>query len=147
MPRAILILGLCGSGKTHLARILQVSTGARVFEHVASDPQEYSQLLEHLRSGLDAIVEEVTYCDPLRRDSLLGDLSSIPGTVVKWIRFRNDLDTANWNVRTRMDKTGGGSITDHIANNLALTLLYHPPEDALVIPICRLPDPRGHGDR
>jgi len=130
MVRVTGILGLCGSGKSHRAHELD-PTGENTFDGIAGDSALRAQFFDHLHQGRDAIVEEVTYCDPVPRKQFEDDLAKI-GAEIVWECFENDLDKANSNVRNRTNK---GSVWEHLSYNERLTVIYVPPPDARMLDI------------
>ncbi len=68
MPKVTFILGLSGSGKTHLSEQLKRETGAEIFANLLSDDSGLSALIERLRHGEDGIVDEVRFCLPAYRE-------------------------------------------------------------------------------
>jgi hypothetical protein len=57
--KAILIYGLCGSGKSHLAAEIQKQTGAPIFES-AEQWGQWPKICLTLMQGNDCIIEEIT---------------------------------------------------------------------------------------
>jgi hypothetical protein len=135
MAKLTFILGLSGSGKTHLAEQLKKQTGAEVFENLLSDASNLAGLLECLRNGKDCIVDEVRFCLPVYRDQILQSLSQITELKVDWICYENDLESANWNVIHRKNK---GDPEGHLEINLRLHSQYEYPANAEIIPIRRI---------
>jgi hypothetical protein len=103
MPTVTFLLGLCGAGKSYLARELEAKTGGKVFEDLLHN-KAIPDLLETLKAGRHCIVHEIAFCDERDRDSIVNFLSGrIASLEIKWICFVNDLDSANWNVTYRND--------------------------------------------
>jgi len=140
MAKVTFILGLCGSGKTFLAKQLKVKTGAEIFEGVAGshNPNGMSEMLDRLRRGMDCIVEEIAYCCSHSRDVVVSALcSQVPEVQVEWICFENDLASANWNVEHRAD-AAKQDIPGHVDINRKYHCVYTYPEGAKIVPITRV---------
>jgi hypothetical protein len=137
MPKITFVLGLCGSGKSFYAQELHKQSGARVFENLLSDRTGtyYREFLRYVEAGNDCIVDEYQYCMGWRREEILQDLSRVPDRKIEWICFENDLQSANWNVTWRTNKSDSEG---HRWINEWLTSRYTCPEGAKVIPITRL---------
>ena len=135
MPKVTFILGLCGSGKTHLAEQLKKETGAEVFENLLTGGSSLPVLVQSLKSGKDCIVDEVRFCHPTYRHEIIQSLSEIEGLTIHWICYENDLESANWNVIHRKNK---GDPEGHLDINLRLHSHYEYPADAEIIPIRRI---------
>ncbi len=134
MPTVTFILGLCGSGKTHLATKLHRETRAVLFDEPIGRGQE-STIAECLRQGGDCIVEELFYCIAGYRDKMLALLTGIPDLRIQFICYENDLEAANSNVRTRTNK---GRIPEHIRLNETVSPHYSFPEPCELRPIFRI---------
>jgi GTPase SAR1 family protein len=105
MAKITFILGLSGSGKTYLSERLKKETGAEVFTNLLADDSGLTALIESLRDGKDCIVDEVRFCLPTYREQILHSLSQITSLDMRWICYENDLETANWNVIHRTNKS------------------------------------------
>jgi len=135
VPTVTFILGLCGSGKTHLSEELALQSGADIFESLVGN-NAFAELSQRLASGMDCIVEEICFCIPSWRDEILQILSQIEGLEVRWICFENDLDSANWNVDRRTNKADAET---HNRINQQLHPHYVYPNGADIRPIHRIP--------
>jgi hypothetical protein len=135
MPKVTFILGLSGSGKTHLSGQLKRETGAEIFANLLSDDSGLSALIERLRHGEDGIVDEVRFCLPAYREQIIQSLAQIGDLEIRWICYENDLETANWNVIHRTNK---GDPEGHLDINLRLHPHYTYPTNAEIIPIQRI---------
>lgn len=135
MPKVTFILGLSGSGKTHLSEQLKKETGAEIFANLLSDDSRLSALIECLRHGKNGIVDEVRFCLPAYREQIIQSLAQISDLEMRWICYENDLETANWNVIHRTNK---GDPEGHLDINLRLHPHYTYPANAEIIPIQRI---------
>ncbi len=134
MAKITFLLGLCGSGKSHLSVQLHEHTGAQVFESVLNSPALMG-IQQCLRDGNDCIVEEISFCFEHNRNVITAFLSAMPGVEVEWICFENDLECANWNVTHRRNK---GDPEGHCRINAHVHPQYTYPEGAKIIPITRI---------
>jgi hypothetical protein len=135
MPKVTFIVGLSGSGKTHLSEQLKRETGAEIFTNLLSDDSGPSALIECLHHGKDGIVDEVRFCLPAYREQIIQSLAQISDLEIRWICYENDLETANWNVIHRTNKGDPGG---HLDINLRLHPHYTYPANAEIIPIQRI---------
>jgi hypothetical protein len=135
MPKVTFIVGLSGSGKTHLSEQLKRETGAEIFTNLLSDDSGPSALIECLHHGKDGIVDEVRFCLPAYREQIIQSLAQISDLEIRWICYENDLETANWNVIHRTNK---GDPEGHLDINLRLHPHYTYPANAEIIPIQRI---------
>lgn len=101
---------------------------------------------------MDCIVEEIAYCCPQSRHTIVKALrSQIPEVDIEWICFENDLEGANWNVQHR-DDSGKQDIQGHIDINRKYHRVYTYPHGATIRPIMRVnqsrlfADPHGKRD-
>lgn len=132
MVRVILLVGLCGSGKSHWAST-HGPPGCIYFDDSAS---KYPALRQALLSGTDCIVEEVSLCRAEHRDYVMALLSDVPDLDIQWVYFENDLDSANHNVTHRTNK---GNARQHRIYNERLHIDYSIPPGVVALPITRLP--------
>lgn len=148
MGKVTFVLGLCGSGKSHLIEQLRRETGAAFFEGILGTHATAPLLpfLEHLSKGGDCLVEEITLCFAEARSRLIPLLEKIPGLEVEWICFENDLDSANWNVTHRRNKEAAeGQAEGHRFINAQVAPCYTHPEGARRLPITRIPPAEASG--
>src|SRR5882672_5364135 len=139
MPKVTFLLGLAGSGKSHLAEELRRATNAAVLEGVLGphDPLAVDGPTKRLLEGKDCIVEEIALCFEENRELIVSYLeSSVPGVEIAWICFTNDPESAEWNVRHRRNKS---DIENHLfINGLARDVQRtRPSSNALVSPTLR----------
>ncbi len=128
MAKVTFILGLCGSGKSHLAKSIP---GVTVFdEGFVDDAVQHERLFSELRAGRDCVVVEIWYCVERFRRAIEAEINrSVPGTVIEYLCFKNDLVRANENCRKRPDK---GDPEGHIRINTQISREYTCPPGAPV---------------
>jgi cytidylate kinase len=138
MAKLTFVIGLCGSGKSYLSEKLAESTGVRLFEGLVEKQQvDLPELLHALKNGLDCVVEEISFCIPENRESIVQIVQrEVPDAEIEWICFKNDLDAANWNVMHRTNKTEPDR---HKEINERVHRGYIYPEGCKPIPITRVP--------
>jgi hypothetical protein len=119
MPHAVLIVGLCGCGKSHLARCyatkgyvcLDESFEGRRF---AADPgknlstDKFNELKRQLAQGKNcAFTEAMLMFENERQEfePFLKELHTMKDVTVEWVFFANDLDSANHNCRNDPNRT------------------------------------------
>lgn len=151
MPHAVLIVGLCGCGKSHLARdyasrgyvCLDESFEGRRF---AADPgknlstDKFNELKQQLAQGKNCAFTEAMLMSAATRtefEPCLKQLEAMPGVTVEWVFFANDRESANHNCRNdpnREDPEGA------VRNNDRWTACYEIPAGHTPRPICRIPE-------
>ena len=136
MPKAIFILGLCGSGKSYIADEIRKTFPAELMDEGFNTDFEknYKKLVTNLREGKNCIIIEIEFCykDGLRefiKERLIKDL---PKTEIIWKCFENDMDKANQNIINRKNKEDPKG---HIEINLRISPKYTFPRDAEILPI------------
>lgn len=137
LTKITFLLGLAGSGKSHLADELNNKTGAKKFEGIAAPERAelLPAMIQCLMYGEDCVVEEIAYCRPVCREQVVTYFRSrVPSVEIEWICFENDLDSANWNVRNRTNK---GDVDGHLGINQFYHGVYEYPAGANIIPITR----------
>jgi len=141
MPEVTFIIGLCGSGKTTLAKKLsKENTHARLYMADTHGKYYYRDMRLTLLAGTDCIVEDICQSVEYYRRKMRGLLATVPGIVVKWIAFENDVRSANWNCAMR----GKRDPKAHCKINRRLRWRYTIPNGSEVLPITiqnRIPQP------
>jgi hypothetical protein len=140
MATATIVFGLCGSGKTWLARQISASTGAERFDGPYGN-NLWPAITATLQRGRDCVVEEICCCEePFRRDAL-ARLSRLQGVRVEWRYFENDLESANWNIDNAEDRPDKVP-EEHKRANVGTARRYTYPASGQPIPITRIPQRR-----
>ncbi len=121
MPFAVLIVGLCGSGKSHFARelaqrgyvCLDESFEGRDFAADIGSPlstDKFNELVKQLGLGKDCAFTEAMLMferNPKLFEPSLKKLQAMPGVTVEWVFFTKDLDAANHNCLNDPNRTDG----------------------------------------
>ncbi len=130
----IVILGLCGSGKSQLIKRLNVDV--RFDEGFDWNLNgEHEQLISAIKAGHSCAVVEVAYCAKSQRDAFVARVrTAIPNVVIQWKCFANDLKQANQNCVERRD---GRDVSALCSINAALAAVYTYPEGAEILPVWR----------
>lgn len=133
MVRVKFIVGLCGSGKSHL--IAQYDNTLMVFdEGVAPGWPAHGPFLEAVRMGHDCVAVEIAFRLPAYRALIEAEIRLIrPDLEVEWIFFANDLATANSNCMKDTKKKR--DVPGNLACNQAWTLDYDIPAGIIPIPV------------
>jgi hypothetical protein len=125
MPTVTFVLGLCGSGKSHIMdqmmylKVLDESFYARKDE-----------LFTALRSGKDCAVSEIQLCFADKRAEILAELAVVvPGVKVNWLCIENDERKASKNCHGRKKPNPAG----HASINAEVTKNYTYPEGAIIL--------------
>jgi hypothetical protein len=153
MPRVVLIVGLCGSGKSYLASeyvaqgyvCLDESFEGRSF---AADPgknlstDKFNELKRQLALGRNCAFTEAMLMFEHERENFtpcLKELQAMEGVKVEWVFFANDPDSANHNCRndrSRMDGEGRAALNERWSR------CYSIPDGHTPRPIVRIPERR-----
>ena len=139
MAKVTFLLGLAGSGKTYRAKELKTQTGAEILEGTEGEEKEklLRAMVQRLKDGKNCVVEEIAYCLPSHREAIVATLCSLVSDIeIEWICFENDLESANWNVKNREDKSD--AVQDHLHINQHYHGLYIYPSGADVKSIHRI---------
>lgn len=137
--KLILVLGLAGSGKSHLISLLK--NEFCIEEGFALDEENNIQkLLNGLSEGKCCVVSERKYRSTKERDAFLRRIvdASCPAPEVQIICFEKDLESANHNCRFRTNKSRDRNGEDHIQRNARDYEAYEIPVDAIVVRIHRI---------
>lgn len=135
----LLVLGLAGSGKSHVINAL--AKDFVIEENFApAEDRNIAALVCALNAGEYCIVSERKYRSKKERDTFIARVKASvnPPPAIHFMCFENDLAAANHNCMYRENKDGdpGGKI--HVAQNEGDTLSYEIPENAVVLKIHRV---------
>jgi hypothetical protein len=138
-PKLIVVMGLPGSGKTFYSKRLMKS-GLRCFDdfhadadgdsiEVAASP-DWPDLKESLKTGVDAVVGDIAFCEPSRRAALMEAVrAEVPSVQIEYLAFENNPARCLENLINVAD-------SDHrIAKLSEWAPRYVLPEGAIVMPI------------
>jgi hypothetical protein len=133
MVRVKFIVGLCGSGKSHL--IAQYGSTFKLFdEGVAPGWPAHGPFLEAVRLGQDSIAVEIAFRLPVYRALIEAELRLVRSDVeIEWLFFANNLQTANSNCPKDTKKQR--DVPGNLACNSAWTRDYDIPAGVIPIPI------------
>ena len=143
MPTLTVIIGYCGSGKSFWIEQKRVEfpdaycqdEGAQLIPSGGLDPKVAEQLKKR-----DCFVSLMECGDPRNRAALEASVQQlVPGAVVKWIFFENDVDKANRNCRN--DRQRSRAVEANVSQNNAFVPRFSIPDVSTVLPIHVLLDP------
>lgn len=148
MPRAVLIVGLCGSGKSHYAKELEQqgfvcldeSFEGRRFSADQGNLStgKFNELVKQLKLGKDcAFTEAMLMFEPeqVQFEPCVKQLEAMPGVVVEWVFFENNPDAANHNCRNdpnRTDGEGRAQLNDRWSNDYKIPAGQKPRPITLI---------------
>jgi predicted kinase len=113
MPTLTIVVGLPGSGKSEYIREYRAAdpaalvvddyhAGARDDSPAVTAGRAYPDLITILRDGRDALVADIAFTDTWRREELARVVTSdVPGVVLDWVYFENDLTACLANIARR----------------------------------------------
>lgn len=112
MPTLTVVVGLPGSGKSHLLAAYPVANPAALVVddyHAAprhdspavEDGRAYPELVAALRAGRDALVADIAFTDHAARAEFARVLGAEPGVELEWVFFENDLPACLANIARR----------------------------------------------
>jgi predicted kinase len=140
--KVTIIVGLPGSGKSHLIRKLRKrATGECVEDFMAfsyddsrrfTDSKHYPKLIRDLRKGRHSIIADIFFCDTALRDEAERVIQrDSPKSEIEWIYFENDPKTCRKNAVRR-----NRVIVDHDLVMIGrLATKYFFPEGISPIPV------------
>jgi alpha-D-ribose 1-methylphosphonate 5-triphosphate synthase subunit PhnL len=132
MPTLTIILGLCGSGKSHFAKMLTCKV--QFDEGFLNCQADHEWLFRALNHGEDCSIIEICYCSVAYRRIFLKELSErVKKVSVSWLCFENDIKAANRNCRRRPDRNP----KSHFRINRRLRKEYIYPEGAVMLKVWR----------
>src|SRR3954466_16038118 len=100
----IVILGLCGSGKSWLLDQLVVDVKSP-HDGFDLDSCHMQRIVDGLRANQSCAVIEIAFCEPGRRAAFEQEIRDlVPSVSIRYICFENDLQAANENCRRRNDE-------------------------------------------
>ena len=142
MAKAIFIVGLPGSGKTYYVCDLASEINAEKFDDFKADAidncshftfaRRYEELINKLRSGLDAIISDIDFCKTESRDEARQCIEQqVQGVEFEWIFFENDPEKCRKNI-IRREKTRGRSEPETIKKLEMYSKKYEIPDGSFV---------------
>lgn len=150
MAKLIVVVGLPGSGKSHLIRQRQAEcpgvcvqdfmANSHGHSHRFTDSRHYGDLVRDLRAGKDCVIADIAYCDTWSRVEVEGVIrQDVPGVTIEWQFFENDPARCEANVEWR----GRSNAPEEKKKIRELARKYHIPPDASVIPVWSVQDSDG----
>ncbi len=133
MAKLIIVMGLCGSGKSHLITklISESSMGVYVKDEgllTEKFEENYEYLLISLENGINSIVSGAEFCFKNNQEILVNRvIEDLPDVDIEYYAFENDLEKANNNVKKRTNKQ---DVEGHIEINNRLTKDYYIPDES-----------------
>jgi len=132
MPTLTIILGLCGSGKSHLIKL--IASEIRFDEGFLNCKADHEWLFRALKRGEDCAVIEICYCVESYRKQFLAELAHrVKKVHVRWLCFENDIRRANANCRLRPTRNP----KSHMRINRRVRKEYTYPEGATILKVWR----------
>src|ERR1043165_6554013 len=100
-----LIIGLCGSGKTKFIEQLDIDPALKFDEGFDWNRRgEHEAIIAALHAGKQCAAIEVEYCRAEARDRFVTKIrSAVPGAIIEFVCFENDLVQASKNCAARKD--------------------------------------------
>jgi hypothetical protein len=128
----IVVLGLCGSGKSTLVNEMELDGRRKFDEGVNKGGRQYEAFLAAVRQGSDCVISDIDYYSAASRETLLSDLQAVDRDIrVSWICFSNDRARADYNCRNDRTRTAE-QIRQNLAQNEHNERYFQPFEGAQV---------------
>jgi hypothetical protein len=150
VPDVKIIVGLCGSGKSHLAGDLAQQGYVVLDEKFAGErfaadsthlsPRKFEVLVEQLQQGKNCAFTEAMLMFPQVQQTFqpcLDRLRAMKGVTVEEVFFENDLEAANHNCMNDPNREDGTLWT---RQNEVWSPMYHIPDGLTPRQIERIPD-------
>ena len=142
MVKLYIVVGLPGSGKSHLLRELsKLCSGVCAEDYMASsindspqftDSRYYGDLIKDLQEGKDRVIADIEFCDTWRRIEVEQVVrQDVPEVTIEWRFFENDPEKCIANVERR----GRKNMEKEKFKIRHLSRKYHIPACAERIPI------------
>ena len=142
MTKFFVVIGLPGSGKSHLVRDLHKKYCAFAVEDYMKDSikglpqltksQHHNKLMCSLREGRNCVIADIEFCKRCRRDELERIVQDVvPGIKIKWRYFENDPEKCIKNVKHR----NSPNAQEEIEKIGCLSKQYYIPPNVKPIPI------------
>ncbi len=125
--RAILIVGLPGSGKSYTLRKYDL-----VDWDIHDDLRNIGSIEKSLLSGRNVVIADVNLCDINVREDAEAYLIRL-NTSVEWIFFENDPEQCRKNVEFRKTQ---GDLREVEGTIRRFSKIYNPPENSLKVWKC-----------
>ncbi|MBN9521927.1 AAA family ATPase [bacterium] len=146
MATLTVVVGLPGSGKTHLLDRLRATRPGAVADDYHAAPhgdspevtasRHYPALVTSLRAGLGCAVADIAFTDTGRRLELERVFrADVVGVTIEWVFFANDLEACLANVRRRCRE----SRTEEEEMARWLAPRYFVPEGVPALPVWASP--------
>jgi predicted kinase len=127
MTKAIVIVGLPGSGKSHYAARLAEKSGAIIFDDASKNYICPIDIMKDIIQHEDVILIDPMLCFQGVRDKAEQVLEEY-GVETEWVFFENDPERCAENAAARADKNVGPDIR-------AMSSFYCVPQDIIPLPV------------
>jgi hypothetical protein len=141
MSKVTFVIGLSGSGKTHM---VDGMTGVRKIQE--SFFARRDEFFAAIKAGEDCVISERAFLRKENQEEIVREiLATAPDTEIEWFCFENNLEKANRNCqRERKDKQPGSEAA-HMRMNEADSRFYNYPADATILPVWNGDDEKSGG--
>lgn len=134
MNNILFIVGLPGSGKSHLAQKINSDNGGKY--RIIDDPRSFDQILPYVNE--DLIITDPALCFPQNRELAIQKISEAnPEAKFDWIYFENDPQTCLRNSELRdQELIGKGKAPRKVDSFIKnLQQFYTIPEGSTVLSV------------
>jgi hypothetical protein len=131
-PHVIFLLGLCGSGKSHMAD--RINADIKIDEDFLDSRSMHKGLISAIKKKKTIVITEIAYCVEKYRKEVCREILKVDsGAQIDWICFENDLFRANKNCKERSNKGPQEQVKAHMRINRNLSEKYTYPKGAIIL--------------
>lgn len=122
MNKITIIVGLPGSGKTHLGNRLSKEMGIPFFDDCATDKNSWDAAVAHIKSGGDCILTDPKFCRPKTMATLTTKIAEVMvgGVMYNYHYFANEPEVCIRNLQDRDERV----VSDRFVRELSAE--YNP---------------------
>lgn len=133
MANIIIIVGLPGSGKSHLGKAVSQNRTIPFYDDCITEVEIWEQVEACLRNNNDCVLADPGFCISKYRDQLVEKISDLnKDAILTWIYFDNDPEVCIQNLKNRSD---GRIVSETFARQFSKW--YTIPKNTATLPCYR----------